>query len=195
MIDSAETVSATSHPRFRRRKYLIDRRGQLLATAKIAGVVAVLLVLLNLVYSLWSSTETREIVVSNPQLSEKMEAIDRRGALALATVSISVFAAVVARSIMLTHRTAGAAFNICRCLDSVASGSFETTLRLRKKDTLRNLEAPFNTMVQSLRSRAADDRDALSALATQIEALGHTDLADTVRKLAEDKGQLVDPPA
>jgi hypothetical protein len=50
-------------------------------------------------------------------------------------------------------------------------------------------------MVQSLRSRAADDRDALSALATQIEALGHTDLADTVRKLAEDKGQLVDPPA
>ncbi len=195
MIDSAETVSSTSHPRFRRRKYLIDRRGQLLATAKIAGLVAVLLVLLNLVYSLWSSIETREIVVSNPQLSEKMEAIDRRGALALATVSISVFAVVVARSIMLTHRTAGAAFNICRCLDSVASGSYQTTLRLRKKDNLRNLEAPFNTMVQSLRSRAADDRDALSALATQIEALGHADLADTVRKLAEDKGQLVDPPA
>lgn len=166
-----------------------------MATAKIAGVVAILLVLLNLVYSLWSAMETREIVASNPQLTERMEAIDRRGALVLATVSISIFVVVVVRSIMLTHRTAGAAFNLCRCLDQVASGRYETTLRLRKKDNLRNLEGPFNTMVQSLRSRAADERDTLSALATQIETLGHSDLADTVRKLAEDKRQLADPPA
>jgi hypothetical protein len=65
MLESAETGRPTFHPRFRRRKYLIDRRSQLLATAKIAGLVAVLLVLLNLVYALWSSIETREIVLSS----------------------------------------------------------------------------------------------------------------------------------
>jgi hypothetical protein len=195
MLESAETGRPTFHPRFRRRKYLIDRRSQLLATAKIAGLVAVLLVLLNLVYALWSSIETREIVLSNPQLTEKMEAIDRRGALALAAVSISVFVVVVVRSIMLTHRTAGAAFNLCRCLDHVASGRYETMLRLRKKDNLRNVEGPFNAMVQSLRNRAADDRDSLTVLAAQIETLGHANLAKTVRKLAQDKGRLIDPQA
>ena len=178
---------------FRRRKFLIDRRGQLLATAKIAGVVLVLLVLLNMVFWLWSTIETQAIVASNPQHAEKMESIDRRASLTLAVVSLLVLVVVVVRAIVLTHRTAGAAFNLQRCLDKVASGDYDTVLRMRSKDNLRKLQDPFNQMTQSLRSRAAEDHDALAALATKIEELGHADLAEEVRTLAEARAQLTDP--
>lgn len=177
---------------FRRRKFLIDRRGQLLATAKIAGVVLVLLVLLNMVFYLWSTIETQAIVASNPELSEQMEAIDRRASITLAAVSLLVLLVVVVRAIVLTHRTAGAAFNLHRCLTRVASGDYDTVLRMRSKDNLRNLQDPFNQMTQSLRSRTAEDHNALAALATKIEELGHADLAEEVRTLAESKTQVAD---
>jgi nitrogen fixation/metabolism regulation signal transduction histidine kinase len=178
---------------FRRRKFLIDRRGQLLATAKIAGVVLVLLVLLNVVFWLWSAIETQAIVVSNPQLLEEMESIDRRASLTLAVVSLLVLLVVVVRAIVLTHRTAGAAFNLQRCLDRVASGDYGAVLRMRAKDNLRYLQDPFNQMTQSLRSRAAEHHDSLAALATKIEELGHADLAEEVRTLAEAKTQPANP--
>jgi len=191
--ESPEQPKAYTPLPFRRRQFLIDRRGQLLATAKIAGVVLVLLVLLNMVFWLWSTIETQAIVASNPQLSEKMESIDRRASLTLAGVSLLVLLVVVVRAIVLTHRTAGAAFNLQRCLDKVASGDYDTVLRMRLKDNLRNLQDPFNQMTQSLRSRASDDHDALSALAAKIEELGHADLAEEVRTLAEARAQLADP--
>jgi methyl-accepting chemotaxis protein len=178
---------------FRRRRFLIDRRGQLLATAKIAGVVTALLVLLNMVFSLWSTIETQAIVASTPQLLEELESIDRRSSITLAGISLLFLLVVVVRSIVLTHRTAGAAFNLQRCLTRIASGDYDIVLRMRSKDNLRNLQEPFNQMTQSLRSRAAEDRDALAALAPKIEELGHSELAAEVRTLAEARAQLADP--
>lgn len=184
-----------SWPWYRRRQYLIDRKGQLLATAKIAGVVFVLLALVNLVFFLWNDIETQAIVASNPQLSDEMAAIDRRTTLVLATISFGVLVVVVIRAIMLTHRTAGAAFNLERCLGRVASGEFGTELRVRRKDNLRYLQEPFNQMMESLRRRAAEDHAALSTLAAQLEELGQAELAEEVRTMAEVKAQLADPPS
>jgi len=180
-------------PFFRRRQFLIDRKGQLLVTAKVAGVVLILLVLLNLVFSLWSSIETQAIVASNPQLTDEMTAIDRRGALVLATVSLILLAAVVVRSIRLTHRTAGAAFNLERCLKKVAAGEYDTTLKVRRKDNLQQLQDPFNQMTESLRRNAAEDHTALMNLAGKLEELGQVELAEEVRDLAEAKAKLADP--
>ena len=182
-----------SWPWWRRRRYLIDRKGQLLATAKITGVVLALLVLLNMVISLWSSIETRAIIATNPELMEEMTAIDRRTTMTLIVISIVILLVVVARSIMLTHRTAGAAFNLTRCLGRVADGEFGTELRVRRKDNLRQLQEPFNRMMESLRERAADDQAALLGLAEKIEALGHAELAREVRELAEAKDKYANP--
>jgi nitrogen fixation/metabolism regulation signal transduction histidine kinase len=182
-----------SWPWYRRRQYLIDRRGQLLATAKIAGVVFVLLVLVNLVFYLWSDIETRAIVASNPELAEEMADIDLRTTLVFATVSFVVLVLVVIRTIMLTHRTAGAAFNLQRCLDRVASGDYSTVLRVRRKDNLRQLQDPFNRMMESLREQAANDRAALLSLAAEIEELGHSQVAAELRGLAKAKDALANP--
>ena len=195
VVGLTEEPKPRRRPFFRRRRFLSDRKGQLLTTAKIAGVVLVLLVLLNLVFSLWSTIETQAIVASNPQLLEEMKAIDRRGALVLAIVSLVVLAAVVVRSIRLTHRTAGAAFNLRRCLDKVAAGEYDTELRVRSKDNLRALQDPFNQMTASLRREATNDHAALSSLAGRIEELGQVELAEEVRDLAEAKAKLADPPS
>jgi methyl-accepting chemotaxis protein len=178
---------------FRRRRYLIDRKGQLLATAKVAGVVFVLLLLLNVVFSLWNTIETQSMVASNPELSEQMESIDRKGTLALGIVSSVVLVIVVIRSIMLTHRTAGAAFNLHRCLDRVASGDYSTVLRVRRKDNLRDLVDPFNNLVSSLRNRASEDETALRKFADRVEELGNRELAGELRLLADAKKDLVEP--
>ena len=191
LFGSIEMTSPLDCSRFRRRKYLIDRRGQLVATAKVAGLVLVLLAPLNLVVFLWGAMETQEIIASNPHLAEQMRAIDHRSALLLASASLAMLLIVVVRSIMLTHRTAGAAFNLRRCLNRVASGDYDTALWLRAKDNLRQLQDPFNQMMQSLRSRAVEDHQILEDFASKIEELGHSELAAEVRELAEVKAQLV----
>jgi len=189
----AEKPSYDSWPWYRRKQYLIDRKGQLLATAKIAGVVFALLVLVNLLFFFWNDIETQAIVASSPQLSEEMAAIDLQTTLVFATVSFVVFIFVVMRAIMLTHRTAGAAFNLERCLGRVASGEYGAELRVRKKDNLQQLQEPFNQMMESLRRRAAEDHAALSSLAAQLEELGQIELAEEVRDLAKAKSHLANP--
>jgi methyl-accepting chemotaxis protein len=153
----------------------------------------VLLVLVNVVFYLWSDIETRAIVASNPELSEEMADIDLRTTLVFATVSFVLLVFVVIRAIMLTHRTAGAAFNLQRCLDRVASGDYNTMLRVRRKDNLRQLQEPFNRMMESLRGRAGEDQAALLSLAERIEELGHPEVARELRDLAEEKEALTKP--
>jgi methyl-accepting chemotaxis protein len=182
-----------SWPWWRRKQYLIDRRGQLLATAKIAGVVFVLLVLVNLVFYLWTDIETRAITAANPQLAGEMAEIDLKSTLTFATVSFVILIFVIIRAIMLTHRTAGAAFNLTRCLGRVAEGKYGTELRVRRKDNLRQLQEPFNKMIESLRERAAEDQANLLNLAEKVEELGHAELAREVRELAEAKEEFANP--
>jgi nitrogen fixation/metabolism regulation signal transduction histidine kinase len=193
VVGLTEEPEPQRRPFFRRRQFLIDRKGQLLTTAKVSGVVFVLLVLLNLVFSLWSTIETQAIVASNPQLLEEMTATDRHAALVLAFVSFVVLVAVFVRSIRLTHRTAGASFNVHRCLDRVAAGEYDTELRVRSKDNLRDLQDPFNQMTASLRRQATKDHAALVSLAEKIEELGEVELAEEVRDLAKAKAKLADP--
>jgi methyl-accepting chemotaxis protein len=194
LFGSIEMTSPLDRPRYKRRKYLIDFRGQLLVTAKVAGLVLGLLAPLNLVVFLWGAMETQEIIASNPHLAEQMRAIDHRSALLLASASLAVFLIVVVRSIMLTHRTAGAAFNLRRCLNRVASSDYDTALWLRAKDNLRQLQDPFNQMTESLRNRAVEDHRMLEDLAAKIEELGHSELAKEVREQAEARAHLISLP-
>ena len=177
---------------FWRRKFLIDRKGQLVATAKVAALVLILLILLNVVFQMLMTSHTSQVISRSPEFASELHDTDTRAAWIFAVLSAIAFILVVIRSIMLTHRTAGAAFNINRCLAQVAAGDYGTTLRVRAKDNLRGLQQPFNEMTTALRLRAGEDRDTFARLADEFEKLGNSALAEEVRKLADARGQMAD---
>lgn len=177
-------------PRFRRRNFLVDKKSQLIPTLKVTGIVVALLILVNLVFSWWNALETAEIVAASPLLADQMRATDARSAMLLLTISLICVGLVVFRSIILTHRTAGASYKIGMRLDQIAAGEYDTELHLRLKDNLRSLEEPFNKMSASLRRIAQEDAEALINIADEIQGQENAALVERLRKLAEVKSSL-----
>ncbi len=171
-------------PRFRRRHYLIDRQQQLAATVRVAGLVFVLLLMLNVLVGWQSHTSTDAVIAANPAMGARMREVDNRNLAIMAGISLIILAAVVVRSIMYTHRTAGAVYKVSKTLDEVANLDFDATLRLRNEDSIRGLEEPFNRMVATLRQRAQEDREAMEKLASQIEERGNPVDAEVLRRIA-----------
>ncbi len=171
-------------PAFRRRHYLIDRQRQLAATARVAGLVLILLVMLNILVGWQAYTSTEAVMAANPAMGAQMRAADSRNLAIMAGISLIILAAVVVRSIMYTHRTAGAVFKVSKTLDEVANFDFDTSLRLRTEDSIRGLEEPFNRMVANLKQRAQADREAMEKLADQIEGNGNPVDAEMLRRIA-----------
>jgi nitrogen fixation/metabolism regulation signal transduction histidine kinase len=180
------------HPSFRRRKYLVDSRMQLAATIKVAGLVLILLIILNSALAWQNLNETRRIVASNPHLTAQMHANEVRNMAILAAISLIFLALVVLRTIMITHRTAGAMLKIINHMDEVAAGRYNVTLRLRREDTLRPIEDAFNSMAAGLRRRAQEDQQALTKVADEIKEHGNPVDAEMVRRIADAKGRLAD---
>ena len=177
-------------PRFRRRNFLVDKKSQLIPTLKVTGIVVALLILVNLVFSWWNALETAEIVAASPLLADQMRATDARSAMLLLTISLICVGLVVFRSIILTHRTAGASYKIGMRLDQIAAGEYDTELHLRLKDNLRSLEEPFNKMSASLRRIAQEDAEALINIADEIQGQENAALVERLRKLAEAKSSM-----
>jgi len=176
---------------FKRRKYLVDRKRQLAATVRVAGLVLVLLVILNGVLAWQSYNVTNSVLTSNPVMGERMRAIDNRNMAITAGISLIILAMVVMRAIMITHRTAGAVYKISMCLEEVADFNFDGNLRLRNEDNLRALEEPFNKMVGNLRRRALDDVQAMEKLSDEIEEHGNPVDAEMLRRIADSKARIV----
>jgi methyl-accepting chemotaxis protein len=182
-----EPTTPPNIPPFYRRTYLIDKKGQLKTTIKVAGLVAFLLLVLNLVLAGISTGESRKIIAANPDLAPHMAAADRSGSFVIASGSLFLLFVVVVRTVVETHRTSGAAFNIKRCLGRVADGELHTVLKLRPKDNLMELQEPFNQMVRSLRKRASEEQELLNQISSKIEELGHPEEAKVLRDLADSK--------
>ena len=179
-------------PRFRRRNFLVDKKSQLIPTLKVTGVVVALLIVVNLIFSWWNALETAEIIAASPQLADQMRATDARSAMLLLAISLVCVGLVVFRSIILTHRTAGASYKIGMRLDQIAAGQHDTELHLRLNDNLRELEEPFNKMSASLRRIAQEDAEALTTIADEIQGQENAALVERLRKLAEAKSSLTE---
>ena len=174
-----------SRKTFRRRQYLVDRRRQLAATVRVAGLVLVLLIIINVVLAWQSSEATRKMMIASPEFGELMRADDMQKTAITAGISLIILALVVVRSIMFTHRTAGAVYKVSQCLELVGEFNFDVFLRLRSEDNLRALEDPFNRMVENLRERALDDYQAMKKLADEIEEHGNPVDAEILRRIAD----------
>ena len=170
---------------FKRRQYLVDRKRQLASTLRIAGLVLVLLITLNAVLAWQNYSATQSVMMMNPEAGEKMRAIDLRNMAITAGISLIILAMVVVRSIMFTHRTAGAVFKVSQSLQQVGEFNFDVFLRLRLHDNLRELEDPFNKMVENLRQQALDNHQAMKKLADEIEEHGNPVDAEILRRIAD----------
>ncbi|MCW8985727.1 MAG: hypothetical protein OQK55_10320 [Thermoanaerobaculales bacterium] len=175
---------------YRRRQYLVDRKRQLAATVRIAGLVLVLLLVLNAVLAWQNYNTTQAVMMSNPEVGERMRAVDMRNIAITAGISLIILAMVVMRSIMLTHRTAGAVYKISMCLEQVGDFNYDVNLRLRNDDNLKALEDPFNKMAGNLRRRAIDDYQAMKKLADEIEEHGNPVDAEMLRRIADATARL-----
>jgi methyl-accepting chemotaxis protein len=170
---------------FRRRQYLVDRKRQLATTFRVAGLVFILLFTLNLMVAWQSYSASSTVMASNPVMGERMRAIDNRNIAVTAGISLVILAMVVVRSVMITHRTAGAVYKVSMCLGEVADFNFDVNLRLRNDDNLRALEEPFNKMAANLKRRAIDDYQAMKKLADEIEEHGNPVDAEMLRRIAD----------
>jgi len=179
----------TTRPHIVRRRYLIDRRRQLRTVALTAGVTIFLLAVVNIAFGVMRSSQSMVLSAAAPQLSPVLEKQDASFASTLMVISVVFVIGIVAITIAETHRTAGAIYAVKQRLDRVRDGDIHVTLSLRKRDTLRDLVAPFNEMVSALRSNALAEADELDRLADEASSApsGDSGLAARLRELAEKK--------
>ena len=171
----------------RRRRFLLDRRGQLRAVCLTGSVATILLALLNMALYLAWGRDVAAVPADAPFPGE---------ILVVATASLVFVAGVVVVTLIETHRTAGAAFNLERHMAAIQAGRFDVELRLRKGDNLRKLEIAFNDMASALRERTLDEARELEGLAAVAENLGGPDeaasLAESIRERARRARERVD---
>jgi methyl-accepting chemotaxis protein len=170
---------------FRRRQYLVDRKRQLATTFRVAGLVLILLLTLNLMVAWQSYSASSRVMASDPVMGERMRAIDNRNVAITAGISLVILAMVVVRSVMITHRTAGAVYKVSMCLGEVAEYNFDVNLRLRNDDNLRALEEPFNKMAGNLKRQTTENYQAMKKLADEIEEHGNPVDAEMLRRIAD----------
>jgi methyl-accepting chemotaxis protein len=118
-----------------------------------------------------------------------MRAGELRTMAIFAAISLIILAMVVVRSIMITHRTAGAMHKIIDHLDQVSAGHYNISLRLRRDDTLRPLEDSINKMVGVMRRRAQDEARSLTRLADEIADHGNPVDAEMLRRMADARAR------
>jgi methyl-accepting chemotaxis protein len=174
-----------------RRSFLINKGYQLRASVLTAAVVLVLLVFLNLTLYATTMSSAEKILADAPELAAVIKAQDRVELYLIILASFIYLLGVFLVTVLETHRTAGAAYNLGRRLTEIEQGRYKTRLTLRKGDNLRELEQAFNAMSRSLQERAWDEVETLDRLAQQAENISDSEdgrsLAEQLREAAARK--------
>jgi len=193
MLDQTPAAGAATtppvRPRVYRRQYLVDRKRQLRTVVLTAGVTIFLLAIVNISFGVMRASQSMVLSTAAPQLRPVLEQQDSSFATTLLVISAIFVAGVSIITIAETHRTAGAIYAVKQRLDRVRDGGLKVNLNLRKRDTLRDLMAPFNEMVASLRDRVLADADELDRLADEASSAtaDPAALAARLRELADGK--------
>jgi len=166
----------------KRRTFLVDRRSQLRSATVAAVVVTVVLVVL--LVSLHASREraTDALVAQVPTLAETLAAQNRVELMLQIAGAVVFLVMVVSVTVLETHKTAGAAFNLSRQMGRIRDGEYITRVTLRKGDNLQLLAHAFNEMSIELDERLWQDVELFDSLARQVQTISGPDEA---HRLAE----------
>lgn len=183
-------------PAFRRRRYLVDRNTQLKASLLSSLAVLLLLVFINLLWYLVSAKSAAAVLASSPELARQLASQQRTVYLLMLGASCLVLIGVAMVTILETHRTAGAAYNLAARMGEIEQGSYDVHAVLRKDDNLKNLAQAFNRMSLSLRDRTLLQAETLGSMAEEAEKItdeagGHA-LATELHQLAGETRKLVE---
>jgi signal transduction histidine kinase len=154
----------------------------MLTTAVVAVVLAALL--LSLHVSRERATEA--MVTEVPSLAPKLATqnrIDFAFQLAGAIVFLTM---VVVVTLLETHKTAGAAFNLGRQLDKMRDGEYGVRVTLRHNDNLQAVGRAFNEMSIALDERLWGDIEIFDELTEQAKRISNPEEA---RQLASALGE------
>lgn len=182
----------TAPRRIFRRRYLIDPKRQLRTVVMTTSVVAVLVILVNLGFALLRVSQSSFLSAVAPQLGPVLERQNTTYSWLMLVLSIALLALVSLKTIVETHRTAGAVFAVRQRLERVRQGDLHVSLKLRQNDNLQDLEQPFDEMVAALRHRALAEASKLEELAAAAATLGPEadELARSLGDLALAKRRL-----
>jgi hypothetical protein len=134
-----------SHPKMRRRRYLVNRRLQL-------GLAFRFLILLIL-FALFMGFES--YMVFWPVVSEYIPEAQLSTAIRLVTMRLAYFAlpigfVIFAVVVVLAHRIAGPLYRIQNTLDRLIHEKDASPIRLRKHDELKGLTERINRIIPLL---------------------------------------------
>ena len=183
-LHSSELARSSTSTRWRRRRYLVNLPYQLRTSAAIATLVAVLLCILNVSVMVLGKASTEATFSANPALAAHFHYRERVNFRLMITVSLVLVLGVFAVAILQSHRTAGAALNLRRCLQEIGRGRYSTVARLRSDDNLQELAATFNQMAVALRTRTREEVEILRRLAAKTR---DPELAEELRRLIGGK--------
>ena len=180
--DLDEATTRPSGPLGQRRAFLVNKRYQLKASLLTATVVLVLLVFVNLTLYSASRKSSAQILADAPALEKVIRSQDRVELYLILLASLVFLVGVFVVSILETHKTAGAAYNLQQRLAELRHGRYCATLKLRKGDNLIELEGAFNELARALRDRESEDAETLEQLAAEVER-GNTSITAAVASL------------
>ena len=147
-----------------RRTFLIDGRSQLRTTVLASVVVAVVLTVLLVTLHVSRERATDALVAHVPSLGEALAAQNRIELMFQLASAVVFLAMVIVMTLLETHKTAGAAFNLSRQMDKVRAGEYGTRVTLRSGDNLQNLGHAFNEMSIALDESLWRDIEIFSSL-------------------------------
>lgn len=190
-LDSSHAAARpTEDTRWRifRRKYLVNPQSQLGAAALVALITLVPIALLNLSLHLARTVE-REALFSNAPQAVALHAarFDQTEFVLVLIASVIFVVGVFAMTVLVTHRTYGAAVGVRRHLWEIRDGNYSTRLKLRDSDNLTELVDPFNEMAAALDDREKNLLLTLEQVAAQADGLGDDGraLATRLREIAQ----------
>src|SRR5512133_2949927 len=177
--DSEATAQSPSAFHKRRMKnYLINTKLQLRFASWLLAVAAMISIVLGWV--LWKSyAETSRVVaLMDPEVADSLASAfaseDRERMVWLAAALAVVLVCLLGFAVVLTHRIAGPAFVIARTCRQVGEGNYERPRPLRQRDMLVELADEAAHMVDAVRLREEQERDALLATVRRLQEPGAT---------------------
>jgi hypothetical protein len=156
-----EHPSEDGRGRNRRRQYVVDKRLQYAALAKLVGVVVGVGVLYMLALVVFLGQDAR-VSMNSPEV---------RQFLVIANGLYFGVAAVIlgTMTILLTHRFAGPAFVLRQAVDGMLEGDYGRRLSLRDRDHLKDLAASLSRLRDQIVAREARQADLLAEVGRRLE--------------------------
>ncbi|MFN0063950.1 MAG: signal protein [Myxococcaceae bacterium] len=147
-------------PGFGRRTYVIDRGFQLKYTLLLVAAGAVVSLLFGSMMYLAHAAAARDAQVP-PEVRAQLAAADTTLLILMVAVALLMAVALGLFGVLVTHRVAGPVYVMSHYVSVLAKGRYPIMRPLRRSDELRAFFERFQTAVESMRVREAQEAEAL----------------------------------